>query len=238
MLMSLEAMPSKSPPHQKQKGFAMSDDLIFKPFFDIPVDNNPATNPSMIGALANPKQFHRQLSRALGGEWLTSACWGVAAAAGTAAIVMATGGTAIVIPFLGKIIIGAAGWGTVTLSGSAAGSLAVGAHRACHWFKSNKIEEVPKEVAGSIDKHACFIAATVFRVYFEKDPQQIKRKFNEWGYADKWADDALRILQRKDVNIGDLITKCTTKKDLKDALKQCGLPDNVITVEIMRRVMQ
>ena len=222
----------------KQKGFAMSDDLIFKPFFDIPIDNNPATNPKMIGVLSNPKQFRGQLSRTLGDEWLTSVCWGVAAAAGAVALVMATGGTAIVVPLLGKVIIGAAGWGALTASGSAAGTLAVGVHRACHWLKSNKIEEVPKEVDGSIDKYACFIAATVFRVYFEKDPQQIKRKFNEWGYADKWADDALCILQRKEANIGDLIAKCTTKEDLEDALKQYGLPYDAITVDIMRRLLE
>lgn len=218
----------------------MNDDLIFKPFLDIPTDYNPATNPNMTGALSNPKQFYKQLSRTLGDEWVTSLCWGAAAAAGVAAVVMATGGTAIIVPLLGKIIIGAAGWGTVVASGSAAGTAAVGAHRACHWLKSNKIEEVPKEVDGSIDKHACFIAATVFRVYFENDPQQIKRKFNEWGYADKWSDDALRILQRKDINIEDLIIKCTNKKDLEDALKQCELPydTDTITVDIMHRLLE
>ena len=223
----------------KQKGFAMNDDLIFKPFLDIPTDYNPATNPNMTGALEDHLKFYRQLSRPPGKEWLTSVCLGMGAAAGAAALAMATGGTAIVVPIFGKIIIGAAGWGVVTASGSAAGTLAVGAHRACHWFKSNKIEEVPKEVAGSIDKYACFIAATVFRVYFEKDPQQIKHKFNEWGYADKWVDDALCILQRRDINIEDLITKCTTKKDLNDALKQCKLrPSSTITVDIMRRLLE
>lgn len=239
MLTSLEAMSSMPPPLLKQKDFAMSDDLTFKPFLDIPIDDNPATNPEMIGVLSDAQQFKSQLKRSIGSEWWKSVLIGGVAAVGAAGLVMATGGTTIVVPILGKIIIGAAGWGAVAASGSATGGVAVGAHRLCHWFKSKKTEEVPKEVDGSIDKYARFIAATVFRVYFEKDPQKIKRKFNEWGYADKWADDALCILQRKDINIEDLITKCTTKKDLEDALKQCKLPPRgTITVDIMRRLME
>lgn len=216
----------------------MSDDLTFKPFFDIPIDYNPATNPEMIGVLLRPQQFKGQLKHALGHEWVKSLCWGAGAAAGAAALVMATGGTAITVPLLGKVIIGAAGWGAVAASGSAAGTVAVGAHRAYHWLKSNKTEEVPKEIKGSIDKYACFMAATVFRVYLEKDSQQIKRRFNEWGYADKWADEALCILRRRDINIGELITTCTTKKGLKNALKQCQLPSGTITVNIMRRLLK
>jgi hypothetical protein len=218
----------------------MSDDLTFKPFFDIPIDNNPATNPTMSGVLSAPKQFKRQLTHALGDEWLTSLLIGGGAAAAMAAILMATGGTAIIVPILGKIIIGATGWGTVVASGSAAGATAVGAHRAWHWLRSNKIEEVPKEIPGNIDKFACFMAATVFRVYFEEDqedPQQIKRKFNEWGYDDKWANDALCILQREDINIEDLRAKCTNKNWLEDALKQCGLPCDVINVDTMSRLI-
>ena len=81
------------------------------------------------------------------------------------------------------------------------------------------------------------MTATVFRAYFEKDPQQIKRRFTEWGYADKWADAALCILRRKDINIGDLRAKCTDKKGLEDALKQCELRCNIIDVDTMSRLI-
>jgi len=217
----------------------MSDDLVFKPFLDIPIDYNPTTNPNMTGVLSDAQKFKSHLKRSIGSEWLKSVLVGGGAAASVAVLVMATGGTAITVPIFGKIIIGAAGWGAVAASGSAAGTVAIGAHRAYHWLKSNKTEEVPKEINGSIDKFACFIAATVFRVYFDKDPQQIQRKFNEWGYDDKWADDALCILRRKVIDIGDLIARCTTKKDLKYALKQCELPPRgTITVDIMRRLLE
>lgn len=216
----------------------MNNDLIFKPFLDIPIDLNPATNPTMIGAVSDANQFKRQLAHTLGSKWLTSLLIGGGAAAAMAAILMATGGTVITLPILGKIIIGATGWGTIAASSSATALTATGTHRAWHRLKRNKIEVVRKELDGSLDNWACFMAATVFRVYFENDPNSIETRFVKWGYAKKWADDALCILQRKDINIEDLKTKCTTKGDLEAALKQCGLRCDVITVDTMKRLIE
>lgn len=238
MLTSREAMPSSPPPHLKQKGFAMNDDLIFKPFLDIPTDYNPATNPNMTGVLSRPNQFKTQLKSSLGNEWLKSLLIGVGVAVCVAVLVICSVATIITLPFLGPIIIVAVGWTTIAAFAFAALVAAVVTHRVHHWLKSSKIEKVPKVIKGSIDKLACFMAATVFRVYFEKDPQQIQRRFTEWGYADTWANDALCILQREDINIKNLITTCTTKKDLKKALRQCGLPSSVITLNMMRRLLE
>lgn len=214
----------------------MKEDRIFKPFLDIPVSYDPVTNPEMIGVLSNPELFKKQLARTIGHAQLKSLLLGVGVAVGLAGVLVATGGTAFALPFGVKIVFGATGWGVASTIGVVGGTAVAGTHQGCRWLKRRCVKEVPTEVSGNIDKLACFVAATVFRKFFIEEPQHIRDKFIQWGYEGNWIDAAVCILQRNDVNVRELIRKCSTKTGLQNALKKCKLPTNAISQEVFKTI--